>query len=45
MDNNVNIIIITHFNGFVIKNIEECVIFMSDEPLIIFIPQTYQLRN
>ena len=40
MDNTANVTLITHFNGSVIKNIEECMIFMSNEPLIILVPQT-----
>ena len=40
MDNSTNIIVIAHFNSSIIKNIEECVIFMSDEPFIIFVSQT-----
>ena len=32
MDNSTNITIVAHFNGSVIKNTEQGVIFMSDEP-------------
>ena len=45
MDNNSNIIVIAHFNGSVIKNTEESVIFMSDESLIIFVPQTISFEE
>ena len=34
MDNNANIIVIAYFNGSIIKNIEKCVVFMFDEPLV-----------
>ena len=45
MDNSANIIAIAHFNGTVIKNTEEGVIFMSDELLIIFVPQTISFEE
>ena len=37
MDNSTNITVIAHFNGYVIKNTKEDVVFMSDKPLIIFV--------
>ena len=45
MDNSLNVTVIAHFNGSVIKNTEEGVIFMSDEPLIIFVPQTISFEE
>ena len=45
MDNSLNVTVIVHFNGSVIKNTEEGVIFMSDEPLIIFVPQTMSFEE
>ena len=45
MDNSSNVTIVAHFNGSVIKNTEEGVIFMSDEPLIIFIPQAISFEE
>ena len=40
MNNNINVVVVAHFNGFVIKNTEEGVIFMSDEPVYFFVSQT-----
>ena len=45
MDSSTNVTVITHFNSSVIKNIEEGVIFMFDESLIIFIPQTISFEE
>ena len=45
MDNSANVTIIAYFNGFIIKNIEECVIFVFDKPLIIFVPQTISFEE
>ena len=45
MDNSANITVIAHFNGSVIKNIKEGVVFMSDELLIIFIPKTISFEE
>ena len=45
MDNSVNITVIVHFNSSVIKNIEEGVVFKSDESLIIFVPQTISFEE
>ena len=45
MDNNANIIVIAYFNGSIIKNIEKYVVFMFDEPLIIFVPQTISFEE
>ena len=39
MNNSTNVTVIAHFNDSIIKNIEECGIFMSDEPTYFFIPQ------
>ena len=45
MDNSANIIVITYFNGFIIKNTQKGVVFMSEEPLIIFVPQTISFEE
>ena len=45
MDNSSNVTVIAYFNGSVIKNTEEGVIFMSDEPFIIFVSQTISFEK
>ena len=40
MDNSINVIVVAHFNGSVIKNTEKDVIFIFDKLLIIVVPQT-----
>ena len=44
MDNSINVTVIAHFNGSIIKNTEECVIFMFDKPLIIVFSQTMSFK-
>ena len=45
MDYNANVTVITHFNGSIIKNTDEGVIFMSDKSLIIFAPQNISFEE
>ena len=45
MDNSINITVIAHFNGSIIKNTEEGMVFLFDELLIIFVPQTISFEK
>ena len=45
MDNNTNVTIIIYFNGSIIINTENDVIFMSNEPTYFFVPQTMSFEE